>query len=442
MKILFGISQIEVKIMIASIAFSGITRAQEFSWSAAVQKSTTTISSEVVKDTLQNIYISGSFSKIWINDSVLISGFFVSQYDTSGALNWTKDFFSQADPSIDINSENELVLAARDEEGYYFAKYSTQGIEISKSTVLPRSGMVYKAQIKSVAADRFGNSFIAGVFRDTLDIHDEQFVNAEDNNHFFLIKLTKSGTLSWVKVSTGGHIFSRVIISTDINGNCYLSGQYISSLIVETDTLLNEGFSDGFLCKYDSVGSYKWSYSLSGADQDFITAAGVDTAENVYFIGYSDKRVIVSGDTLGSVGRYSGFICIVKLNSSGAPVWGREISGAEAAIPGGISVERDGSCYLTGCYRESTNSGTLNLSSAASGYRATEPIIAKYDNNGDLSWMIQGGCSENSSGYSTDVLLDPAGNVYAIGTFYGNIGFNGKSIESDRQALFLIKISE
>jgi hypothetical protein len=185
-----------------------------------------------------------------------------------------------------------------------------------------------------------------------------------------------------------------VSISTDSNGNVYVTGVYSSNPVTINNFVSNPGSPGGsvnitpygtlsnsgsvintFIIKYNSSGSTVWATSIGGIGSDRGNGISSDSNGNVYVTGaYSSNPVTINnfvsnpGSPGGSVNitpygtlSNSGSVIntfIVKYNSSGSTVWATSIGGIGSDQGVSISTDSNGNVYVTGGY--SSNPVTIN----------------------------------------------------------------------------------
>ena len=91
----------------------------------------------------------------------------------------------------------------------------------------------------------------------------------------------------------------------------------------------------------------------------------------------------------------------------------------------GIAVDPKGNTFVIGEFRGQVAFGGKTLLSQG----MVDTFVAKLDPSGTFSWIAQaGGGSANTTGRS--LALDSAGNIFAVGNFYGSTSFGSKSFNS------------
>jgi hypothetical protein len=131
------------------------------------------------------------------------------------------------------------------------------------------------------------------------------------------------------------------------------------------DTTLTSagGSKDIFIIKLDSSGSPVWARDFGGINVDIGLGIAVDASGSSYTTGPFQGSMTVGDTTLTSAGG-SQDIFIIKLDSSGSPVWARDFGGINVDIGRGIAVDASGSSYTTGYFEGSMTVSNTTLTSA------------------------------------------------------------------------------
>ncbi|MBD3188746.1 hypothetical protein GF325_18100 [Candidatus Bathyarchaeota archaeon] len=130
-------------------------------------------------------------------------------------------------------------------------------------------------------------------------------------------------------------------------------------------------------------GGEEWMRTFGGAGDD--SAYGIAMAENgdIYMAGkYVDEG--------------NANCCVVKYNSNGVYQWNRTWGGASTDYLYDIAVDGDNNVYAVGIVR------SFNTSN--------DPVLLKYDSNGNLAWNRSYGGADYD--FSHDVVVSEQGNVY------------------------------
>lgn len=216
--------------------------------------------------------------------------------------------------------------------------------------------------------------------------------------------------LEWVRQQgTAVHDMAQDV-AVDSAGNVYVVGYTgAGSLSASYDENWNTYFS-----KYDPNGNLLWKKELTEEIRydsgDKGLGIAVDSNNDIYLVGgkYYDAYVY-------------------KYDDNGKEIWKREFSSVNSGyilddIATSIKLDGAGNLYITG-----VTLGTFDPEQASIDYRSGNPFhqdvfIAKYDSQGNQSWIRQiGGTSNEQSG---GVAVDNEGNSYVAGVTQGSIEKN------------------
>ena len=152
--------------------------------------------------------------------------------------------------------------------------------------------------VKKMHVDAEGNSYVTGYFTDPADFditNDESNLTANGFYDVFVQKTNTEGGLEWA-VSVGGSMFDYGTgITTDNQGNVYVTGYYDETVDFNPGgdewLLTSQGGGDIFILKLTSDGEFVWAKSIGGTGYEESTAIGVDELGNVYILGYLYETV-------------------------------------------------------------------------------------------------------------------------------------------------------
>jgi hypothetical protein len=250
---------------------------------------------------------------------------------------------------------------------------------------------------RHVAADTFGNVFVAGTFQGaspaSIDFGGIALTNVAGSliNALFICKYDRFGNVGWARlVATNSNTSFSLRLAADSAGNVYFAGHFSGGATFGTNTLVSAGPSDLFLTKYDSQGNALWARQIVAFDVNWprTLALTVDLNGNVIVSTRYTNSVNVSGTVVTNSSSF-----IAKYDSTGNLVWAQPCLAAEA-----LTVGPSGSIYLT---------GFPLLPSATAG------VLAKYDSTGNPVWSRQ-------FPHGQTIAVDSAENIYATGSGSGS----------------------
>ena len=235
------------------------------------------------------------------------------------------------------------------------------------------------------------------------------------------------GTHVWSKSFGGLGAESVYAVATDRSGNVIVTGSYNMPFDLGGGMLpASAGGDDIFIAKFDSAGKHLWSHSYGGPGNDYVPALAVDATGNILVAGAIDKPADFGRGMLprGAI--------VIKLSPAGETMWMRgyaaaPIVGTDVSFAGFFSAAFDalGNAYLTGVFEVQFDVGGGVLVSAGD----TDIVLAKLDRAGAHVWSKRFGSALDDS--SSQVAIDPDGNVVFTGGLGGPVDFGGGPLTPD-----------
>jgi len=261
-----------------------------------------------------------------------------------------------------------------------------------------------------IHTDPGGNIYVAGAFSSGSITFGSNTFNNYGQDDIFVVKYDPSGNVLWARHAGGSSVDDANGITTDLNGNVYVTGYFLSSTITfGSTTLTNAGSSDLFVVKYDSSGNILWAKNTGGSLGEAGSAITADANGNVYVTGYSNSSVFIFGsDTLTGAG--SDDIIVLKYSNAGNALWARRTGGSSYDDGLSISADATGNVYATGNFHSaSITFGSTTLTNSG----ADDMFIVKYNTSGTVQWARRAGGTSNDEGYG---ICTSGGNVFITGT--------------------------
>lgn len=391
-------------------------------WTRQLGSTASEQSYSVAADGLGNVYISGNTDGPLVGPSAGSSDAFVSKYDVSGTLQWTRQFGTSAgDLSHGVSADGLGNIYISGQTGGSLGGPNAGGRDAFVNKYDASGVLQWTRQFGTsaddvslgVSADGLGNVYISGYTLGSLGGPNVGLPDA------FVSKFDASGTLQWSRQFGTSADDTSFGVSADGLGNVYISGRTFGSLGGP-----NAGGNDAFVAKYDASGTLQWSRQLGTSADDISNGVSADGLGNVY----------IAGGTSGSLGgpNAGGQDAFVsKYDVSGTLQWTRQLgknveSGQD--VSWGVSADGLGNVYIAG-----GTSGSLGGPNAGD----LDSFVSKYDSAGTLQWSRQPGTS--SVDISTSVSADGL-SVYISGYTHGSLG--GPNVgENDAFVVRLVNVS-
>jgi len=321
--------------------------------------------------------------------------FFVAKFSSSGTPLWarrgggTKNDFAysvalQKDQGVSVTGtfysksfilgQDTLVNTDTNSVDMFVVRYDAQGnVKWAR-----QSGGTGGEEGNSNACDQMGNTFVTGSFTSSqLTLGTYSLTNAGTQN-LYVVKYDSSGTVQWALASNGTSTNDGRAISTDAQGNAYITGWYRSPVFtLGTYTLSNSGMSDAFVAKVDPAGQCLWLRGASGSSFDNGTAIATDSAGNCFVLGGFYSGTLNFGTSSLTNGTNSENIFVASYNTMGTLQWASAAGGGSADYGAGIVANMGGST-ICGNYRSAAfNLGSITLTDSTF---YSEGFLARVDN--------------------------------------------------------------
>ena len=248
---------------------------------------------------------------------------------------------------------------------------------------------------------------------------------------YWVVKLDSLGNVQWDK-TIGGKAYDYLISLQQTNDGGYILGGRSQSGISGDKTDSNRGFDDYWVVKLDATGSIEWDKTIGGSDGDILRSVQ-QTSDGGYIIGgYS--RSHRSGDKT-QASRGGTDYWIVKLNSDGKIKWDKTIGGSKDDVFSAIQQTPDGGYILAG-YSESDISG--NKTEISRGRK--DYWILKVNSNGDVLWDKTIGSNKDDQLYSIQQTKD--GGFILGGYSRSNISGDKTENNEGKEDYWIVKLNK
>lgn len=342
----------------------------------------------VAVDGLGHVYVTGRMG-IPVTDIQTQSDGFLSKYDLTGALIWTRAFGSSL-------SDTPKGVAADSLGNVFVTGYTIDSLQNGIFDPFVRKydaagNLVWSLQdmipdpIENccVGTDGLGNAYVAG----------------REGSNLALTKYDATGGIIWEQQFGTTGTDNSDGLAIDGLGNVYISGTTAGNLGGP-----NAGYWDAFVRKYDASGQHQWTRQIGTADYENTTRVAADALGNVYLSGSTYQSL--GGPVSGVEDAY-----LFKYDSSGNLIWSRQFGTSHQTRGQDIATDKYGNVYITG-----STDGVLGTTN----FGDFDVYIRKYDTFGTVLWSHQFGSSENDASFA--ISADGIGNVVVAGFSWGQLG--------------------
>lgn len=288
-------------------------------------------------------------------------------------------------------------------------------------------------KVNSITTDKSGNVYTLGTFSKTADFDPSASMfnlTALGNYDIFISKLDSKGDFVWAKQISGTEFEIGGSIATDPFGNVFITGSFQGTVDFDpgatTFNLTSKGNYDGFVCKLDEAGKFKWVRQIGSTETCTSNGMIIDVLGNPYITGQftanTDFDMGQGTSLLTSFGQVDAFIC--KFDGDGSFNWVKQIGGAGNDRSNAMVFDKKENIYLTGRFDKKADfdPGANTFELTPNGSSNDDVFICKFDHLGNFIWAKQIGSS--SSENSNSIAIDTNCNVYTTGFFNFTVDFD------------------
>ena len=432
-----SVALINVSAVSAMITTSKFTRIPE------VTKKSTTITPKsstipIISAVGQDIFIAKHGADGSILWATRISGTgdefpYQSTGDSVGAVYVTGYTFNS--PTLTVyNADGTVFNTFTNLAGYdgFIVKYNKDGLGQWVSRI---SGVGYDAGY-TITTDVNGYVYMAGYYESGAKIYNIdgtvfRTLTSIASTEASIIKYDSNGSIQWFTRIAGNGADTVWGITTDLNGDVYLTGWYdsMSMTMYNSDNtassnVLTSGTYIGysaFVAKYNSSGFAQWITTTRGPNSDSGLTITTGPSGSIYAGGrYGTSTVTFYNvgqtvfGTRTSIGTNDGFL--TKYNTAGAIQWVAQIGGPGNDRVYSVVADLNDNIYIGGEYNTDAvvynSNGTIFTTLTTGG--SNEGFLVKYNSDGLVQWCTRIGgavCVVNM------VNLDTIGNIYIAGNY-------------------------
>jgi len=284
-----------------------------------------------------------------------------------------------------------------------------------------QAGGTWDEHPTEIALDDSGNCYVTGDFSETANFGSYSLTSSEDEA-IFVAKMDADGNWLWA-VQAGGSIYDiGSDITTDSNGNIYVTGKFSGTTSFGSTTLTSIGTYDIFVAKLDTEGNWIWAIQAGG---EYTSGRGIafDNSGYGYVTGLFWGSATFGSYSFTSIGMCD--IFVAKLDTDGNWIWVYQAGGTEFISTNEITIDDNGNSYVSGVFQGLATFGTTSLTSNG----GNDIFIAKLDTNGNWLWASKAGGSEADA--CNNIAIDNYGNSYVTGTYIDSATFGSYSLSGN-----------
>ena len=296
----------------------------------------------------------------------------------------------------------------------YVAKYDPMGNVLWAKSF----GGDYYDIANAIAVDAQGSVYVTGRYASTsINFGTSTITNTAHYYYdLFLVKYDALGNEMWAQTAGGTMDDCGTALTTDVDGNVYMTGYYKSPILtIGNFSFGNAGspYEDFFVAVYDPTGNCLRAYTYGSNGGEIATAIALDANKNIYLTGGFSSPALHLGTFSLLLGTSIDNMFIVKLDSMGIVQWANSAGMASYNYGSSLCVDNNDNIYVAGYYNGQTITfGAYTLTNA--GQNTHDIFLTKFKSTGIILWAKTAGGPQDDA--PTSVVTDGT-NIFMTGTF-------------------------
>ena len=286
--------------------------------------------------------------------------------------------------------------------------------------------------INAITHDNFGNIIYTGTsYSSSLNFGSQNYTTPGSGGDIFVAKSDTNNNLIWVKLFGSSQIDWSTSITTDTQGNIYLAGYFDGATTTfGSITLINDssGKSDMMLVKLSPNGNVIWAKNWGGKNSDELNKIIYDQSSNTLIgCGYFKSKTMNFGTTqlTNDTTNYSSDIFVVKIDTSGNPIWAKSYGGNDNETATAITSDLNGNIYLAANFKSD------NITVGATNYSimgGNDLLLVKLSPVGNLIWSNRKSTGNVGNLIAESIAVDANNQLYISGNYGISVTFGNQTL--------------
>jgi len=268
----------------------------------------------------------------------------------------------------------------------------------------------------AITSDEEGNLYLSGDFEDQIDFGGG-VLTALGGQDAFVASFAIDGSYRWSRRWGGDNGGGDLGFGMKYrNGLVYLGGWYNGTEDFGGGPITTDG-QDSLVWVFDQDGAYVMAQTVGGVDGNQGQDVAVDGAGNVYSVGPFNGSILLSSGEVTSQGGRD--IYIQGFTAAGVPTWGRAMGSANRDEANRVVATEGGLLIAGGTFQDTVDFGTGPRTSAGD----LDGFLAAYDLTGQPEWVVTYGAAgaEGCEG----IVESPDGSLVVVGSYVGEVDLAG-----------------
>jgi hypothetical protein len=236
------------------------------------------------------------------------SHIFCAKYHPDGKLVWAKAASGKAGGSghgVAVDGAGNIYIGGLSSGSGQFGDkplVTPKGSSAVVAKLSPQGDVLWIAQqfgepsclFHEITCDKEGRVWASGMFKGKATLGGETFTTTGDkDSDALLCHFDTNGKLLWSRVGQGPAVDYGLGVTTDGQGNSFLTGEFTDIFKLGGAELHSRGATDIYVAKFDAQGALRW-----------ITQAGGDKGENAYTMVCDAKGNLYLGGSFSGTAKF------------------------------------------------------------------------------------------------------------------------------------------
>jgi hypothetical protein len=262
--------------------------------------------------------------------------------------------------------------------------------------------------IHAIAVTGDGGVIVGGEFSGTLAIGPRRAASAGGRDGF-VARLDGRGEPAWVR-RIGGPGDDRITaVAVSGSGAIGIGGQVATDIELGEIRIAARGAPDAFAGELGPGGDPRWLAGLGATRHGQVGGVGFTSGGDLVVAGSFAGSLELTGRSIFSAGAQDLFV--VRLRSSGQPLWAVRGGGAGADLGAGLAIGEDDQIYVAGSVMDEASLGGAAFETVG---EDPDALVAELDSGGALRWAraLGGAGHDTAAAVATD-----GGGIALVGRF-------------------------
>ena len=281
--------------------------------------------------------------------------------------------------------------------------------------------------VAAVAVDGAGNTYVAGMFHNTIDLGGGPIASAGASD-VIVASFAPNGTHRWSKRfgdSTGDQGAGITVVGTKV----YVTGEFTGTVDFGSGAKTAVGSGDVFVLVLEaSTGAFGTVFTFGGTASDAGIGIVADSGGNITVGGFFGPGTVTlaGGGSLTGTAGLSAFIA--SFTTAGTHRWSKRLSGLNAAntynSTQSLTIDAAGNVTAGGEFSSAADFGGGMVTSAGD----FDAFVVSFTPSGGYRWSKTFGANQMDT--ANGVAADASGNIVVGGSFHNTVMFGTTSLTS------------